>query len=337
MKNKSDLRPPTSDLRPAVSVIMSVYNDAQYLREAVESILEQSFTDFEFIIIDDCSTDNSLEILREYEQQDKRIRVVHNDKNCGLTLSLNKGLGLVRGKFIARMDGDDISVKDRFQTQLDYMKEHADCVALSGQVTYIDRDGWEIGSSSNPCNHKEIEKMLWEGFGSVVVHSAVMFSRDAVDKCGGYRDEAGSSEDLDLYLRLGEIGKLANLPDVLMKVRRHYKSISAISKKKDSRKNAQNSQKTGRERRMRVLKKAAERRGMDADKIELFDFPMPGTRAEWHADIAWRAYKQGYKKAARKHARLALRYGPLEYQAWRAFVYLGTRMGQWVLVHRLHR
>jgi glycosyltransferase involved in cell wall biosynthesis len=320
----------TDDL-PLISVVMSVYNDALYLREAVKSVLEQSFSDFEFIIIDDCSTDNSFEILQEFEKEDGRIRLIHNDVNCGLTVSLNKGIKLARGEFVARMDGDDISDKSRFEKQVLYMQEYSDCVALSGQVAFIDSDGLKFGESCNSLDHNGIEEKLWEGFGSALVHAAVMFRKDALNKVGGYRIEAGHSEDLDLYLRLGEVGRLANLPDVIFSVRRHCKSVTAIGgEKKDSHKNAQKAQ----ERRLVILREAAERRGLDAGKIELFDFPMPGTRAEWHADIAWRAYKQGYDEAARKHARLAVRCGPFGYQAWRACLYLGTGIGRRVLAQR---
>ncbi len=348
---------------PLISVVMSVYNAEKYLREAVDSILNQSFTDFEFIIIDDCSTDGSAEILFEFSEKDDRIRLITNDNNCGLTLSLNKGLRLANGEFIARMDGDDIADVNRFEKQIAYMLEHNDCVVLSGKVAFIDSDGMKLGESDNPLGHVDIEGRLWQGFGSAMVHAAVMFRKAAVDKVGGYRIEAGRSEDLDLYLRLGEVGKLANLQDILLQFRRHCKSVTAVAKKekkkflhglagwtglkkeKDSHpsfakgygehsKKAKNSQKEEQQRRLVVLRDAAERRGMDTDKIELFDFPMPGTRGEWHADVAWRAYKQGYEKAARKHSRLAVRYGPFEYLAWRAFLYLGTGLGKKVLARR---
>lgn len=331
-----------TDNAPSISVIMSVYNDAIYLREAVESILQQSFTDFEFIIVDDCSTDGSSDILVEFCKQDIRIKLISNKENRGLTVSLNKGLELARGEFIARMDSDDIAIVDRFEKQIAYMNEHLDCVALSGKVSFIDDDGLKLGEVSNPLKHDAIEEELWQGLGLSMVHAAVMFRKNAVGAVGGYRIEAGSCEDLDLYLRLGEVGLLANLDDELLLVRRHYESVSAVTKRKKRNflhrliglRRAGLKSEEGPQWRMGVLRRAAERRGMDINNIKLFDFSTPRSRAEWHADIAWRAYKQGYKKAAYKHSRLAVRNGAFEYLAWRAFLYLGNGVGRRILARR---
>jgi glycosyltransferase involved in cell wall biosynthesis len=119
---------------PKLSVIMSVHNGEKYLREAIESILNQTFTDFKFIIINDGSTDNSLAIIRSYD--DKRIRILNNGTNIGLTKSLNKALKQAKGKYIARQDADDVSLPDRFEAQLKYFVQYPE-VALLGTSTYI--------------------------------------------------------------------------------------------------------------------------------------------------------------------------------------------------------
>ena len=111
---------------PMVSVLMAVYNAEKYLTEAVESILVQTFADFEFLIIDDGSVDGSAAILEDYAESDERVKVIHNSENLGLTKSLNIGLKLTQGKFIARIDADDVAVPERFEKQITFMDDHPD-------------------------------------------------------------------------------------------------------------------------------------------------------------------------------------------------------------------
>src|SRR4051812_26679567 len=124
---------------PTVSVLMAVYNGEQYLREAVNSILSQTFKDFEFIIIDDGSTDRSPELLASYARADSRVKLISRP-NKGLTKSLNEGLHAARGEFVARMDGDDISLPERFERQVSYLREHPEVVLVGSRVEFIDPD-----------------------------------------------------------------------------------------------------------------------------------------------------------------------------------------------------
>ncbi len=128
---------------PKVSVIMSVYNGDKYLREAIESILNQTFTDFEFIIVNDGSTDNSLEIIESYD--DERIKTINNKKNIGLTKSLNKALKFAKGKYIARQDADDVSLPNRFEKQVEYLDSHPEVALVGTSVYLIDENGKIIG------------------------------------------------------------------------------------------------------------------------------------------------------------------------------------------------
>ena len=204
---------------------MSAYNAAAYLRESIDSILAQTFGDWEFIIIDDGSTDDTLSILRAYESRDKRFRIISR-ANTGLTKALNEALGHVRGEFIARMDGDDISLPQRFEREIAYMREHPDCVLLGAQIELVDPLGLKIAIDHRKLDHDEIDAELLAGKGGSIVHPVAMMRTDAVKKIGGYQEHYNNSEDLDLFLRLAEVGRIANLPEVLLKYRRHPESVS---------------------------------------------------------------------------------------------------------------
>ncbi len=131
----------TSEKVPRVSVLMSVYNGERFLRDSVESILGQTFTDFEFLILDDGSTDSTCEILEEYANKDARIVLVRNDRNLGLTRSLNKGLRLVRGEYLARQDADDISLPKRLEMQVKFLDAHPEVGVVGSALEIIDENG----------------------------------------------------------------------------------------------------------------------------------------------------------------------------------------------------
>ena len=126
---------------PEYSVVLPTYNNELYLEEAIESVLNQTFSDFELIVIDDCSTDSSNGILATYEKLDNRIKVLKNHRNIGVARSLNKGVELARGKYIARMDGDDICIPERFEKQHMYLESHPEVGLLGTQILIIDKDG----------------------------------------------------------------------------------------------------------------------------------------------------------------------------------------------------
>lgn len=297
---------------PRISVLMPVYNVEDYVHESVDSVIGQSFDDFEMVIVDDCSDDRTGEILESCARHDSRIRIERNEKNLGHTKSLVRGLALTRGEFLARMDGDDISMPERFARQLSYMNTHPECVAVGGQVLFVDEDGDTLCPFARPLRHEDIEQKLWVGDGLALVHPTVMMRREAVLAAGGYREDLPTGEDLDLYLRLAECGKLANLPDVLLKFRRHFSSATALGDGV-----------TANRRVLSILQEAAERRGLEPGKIRLGDFPQSATRGEWHAEWARRVRKRGgNRRVARKHTLRAVRHSPCSRKAWRALVYV---------------
>lgn len=205
---------------PEVSVILSVYNAQAYLAEAVDSVLAQTLTGFEFIIIDDGSEDGSGGILEGYARSDPRIRLVRRE-NRGLTVSLNEGLGMARSGMIARMDADDIAEPERLAKQLAFMQDNPGVSAVGCAVQTINKQGQPGPVVRFPTGHGQIEAQLWRGHGFVICHPALMARREAIERIGGYDARYRTAQDLDLYLRLGEVGELSNLEDVLLRYRRH--------------------------------------------------------------------------------------------------------------------
>jgi hypothetical protein len=202
---------------------MGVFNAERYLAGAVESILNQSFRDFEFIVIDDGSTDGSGAILDAYQLRDSRLRVYHQ-QNRGLTESLNRGCALARGKYIARMDADDIAIKDRLMWQVDFMESHPKLAVLGGAVEWIDATGKALSTHQVPVEPREIKSALLAR--NVFWHSTVLMRREAFALAGGYRGVAADAEDYDLWLRLSDVAELANLGVVVLQYRIHPFQVS---------------------------------------------------------------------------------------------------------------
>ncbi len=208
--------------KPSISVLMSVYNGELYLREAVESVLQQTYTDFEFIIIDDGSTDGTSGILQRYAQIDKRI-CVHRQKNLGLISSLNKGCRLAQGKYIARMDADDICLPDRLAKQVYYMEAHSEIGVLGTWVEYIDESGETYGQWHMPTQPGLVGWSLI--FGTCLAHPTVMMRSDVLESLNYYHFEALHVEDYDLWTRASFLTRITNFPEVLLKRRTREDSI----------------------------------------------------------------------------------------------------------------
>ena len=196
---------------PAISVLMPVYNAELYVAEAVESVLAQTFTDFELITIDDGSTDRSSRILEGYAGLDSRIRLVSRP-NTGIVGALNEGASMARGEIIARMDADDVSLPERFAKQFEYLLAHPDCDAAGSRVLLIDPEGAPICEINEERSHEEIDRAHMSRRTGAITHPAAMMRSEALHAVGGYRQECLWAEDFDLFLRMAEIGRLANLP-----------------------------------------------------------------------------------------------------------------------------
>ena len=209
---------------PQTTVLMSCHNASVYLSGAIESILQQTYSDYELLLINDGSTDNTLEIVKEYASQDKRIVVV-DKKNTGLADSLNRGLDLARGEWIARLDADDVALPDRLAKQMSFVQQNEAVVLLGTGCIIIDGSGREAGHYRYPTDHDSLVRQL-RTYGRPFPHSSVVFHKETVADIGGYNRRFVRSQDYDLWLRLSEIKTIACLPEALVKIRKHPSGIS---------------------------------------------------------------------------------------------------------------
>lgn len=207
---------------PKVSVLMTVYNGARYLREAVESILNQTFTDFEFIIVDDGSTDETPAILDGYH--DPRIVRLCNGRNLGLMRSLNRGLEVARGVYIARQDADDCSYLIRLEHQVAFLDAHPEVGLLGSAYDVMDAQGQVVDRVAPPTDNVTLQRMLVRH--NRFCHGSIMMRRNLLEQVGGYW-EMPAVEDYELYLRVAERTLLANLVEPLYAWRRHGDSNTA--------------------------------------------------------------------------------------------------------------
>ncbi len=213
---------------PTVSVVMCVYNGERYLAEAIESILAQTMRDFEFVIVDDGSTDGTGEVLRRYASADDRVCVVTRPHE-GVAAALNFGSGLARGKYIARMDADDVAFPDRLAKQVAFLERSPEVAVVGGALEVVDDQGRATHVKVNPQEDAEIkERLLHE---DCIAHPSVMLRTEVFRAAGGYRTTFAHAEDYDLWLRLAETCRFANLPDVLIRYRVHPESVSVRSRR----------------------------------------------------------------------------------------------------------
>ncbi len=209
---------------PRVTVLMSAYNSENYLLESIESILSQTFKDFEFLIINDGSIDSTREIVLSIN--DPRIRLVDNSKNLGLTLSLNKGLRLANGEFVARIDSDDIAEPTRLERQVDYLDTHPDVALLGTWHTEVDADGNFVGMWDLPSTWIQIRWALF--FYTPFVHSSIMLRKALVlDQVGFYNEALSYSQDYELWARIAKVLPTFSLNERLVKTRVNPFSMTA--------------------------------------------------------------------------------------------------------------
>ena len=293
---------------PRISVLMPVYNAQRYLREAVQSVLRQTFTDFELICINDGSSDGSLDILESMQVYDARLRVISRP-NTGICGALNDGLDAARAPYIARMDADDLCDPHRFACQVAYLDEHPDCVAVGTWVQRADPFGSPAGTEEPPTEHDAIDANLLRGNGGAMVHATLMMRRSVLRGVGGWDGRFDWVEDLDLFLRLAEAGRVANLPRHLYTYRRHPDSVCST---KNALMNV---------RLMQVLRAAYRRRGLgDPPAFSVLRPDLtapPPTPAELHRNWACHALHHGNQAIARRHAVTALRQEPWTPRSWR--------------------
>jgi glycosyltransferase involved in cell wall biosynthesis len=286
-------------MTPAISVIMPVYNTERFVAQTTETVLAQTFADFEFIIIDDGSTDRSREIIEGFARRDPRVRVVSR-ANKGLVATLNEGLALATAPLVARMDADDLCDPRRFELQVKALNEDPRLVAVGCSAAAIDEEGNHLGDYSTPATHEEIEASHLIG-DSAIHHPSVMFRTDVVRSLGGYRDLV-PCEDFDLWLRLGEVGRLANLPERLITKRLFPGSIVATTLAK-------------RERVINQIMADAWARRKLPGKPPIPRQPI-ADRADLFRQWGWMALREGHVKTSRRYAFKAVKAQPFRGASW---------------------
>jgi cellulose synthase/poly-beta-1,6-N-acetylglucosamine synthase-like glycosyltransferase len=209
---------------PKISVILPIYNAQVFIADAVKSVLTQSVQDFELILIDDASSDRTPEILAG--MADPRIHVVRHDENRGLVASLNEGLRLSCGKYVARMDHDDIAMPDRFARQLSFLELNHSIGVVGTGYRLIDGEGTLGPSYRPPVTHEEISWAM--SFLCPLAHPTVIARRELLIAQGGYSDSASYAEDYDLWERLSRQVKFANLPEPLLLLRKHGNNMTNV-------------------------------------------------------------------------------------------------------------
>lgn len=298
---------------PVVSVVLPVFNAAPYLAAALASVQAQTFADFEIVAVDDGSTDGSAAILDRFAATEPRLRIIRRP-NTGIVGALNDGLAAATGEFIARMDADDRCAPERFARQVDYLRQHRECVGLGSAFRFIDDTGAPLKECRREADHAAIERDLLAGDGGALIHPAAMFRREAVVWAGGYREVAQWVEDLDLYLRLARLGRLANLDAVLLDYRLHVRSVNYT-------RNA------GRhERRLAVLASAHAARGLPFDASRHPAPPAPaGITADDLRDFAITSLAFGRDGRPWHYALRAIRTEPAARASWRTLWYVCQR------------
>ena len=215
--------------KPKISIIMPVYNAEKFLDESVRSVLNQTFNDFEFIIVNDCSTDNSLNIIKGYLKKDKRIVLIKNKKNIGVAASRSKGLKIAKGKYIVVFDADDVCLKNRLELQYAFMERNKEIYLCGTSAIVIDGKGKKIGILKKFNDFEKVKDKLLKG--NPIIHSSIIHR--TIDKFP-YRSKISDADEYDVYLRMLSKGKkITNMPDFLMKYRL-YQGSTSLQKKFDN-------------------------------------------------------------------------------------------------------
>ena len=290
---------------PRLSVLLPVYQGEATLAEALESLLEQSFRDFEVLVIDDGSTDRSSAIAESFVARDSRVKLLRRSHG-GHTRWLREAVENAASELVARMDADDIARPERFEKQVAYLDAHPECVAVGAEALRVDPERRPLGLLGVALDHDAIDADLLRGRGDALLHPLATMRRDALLAVGGYRPETEPGEDFDLFLRLAEHGRLANLPDVLLEYRQHPAKVSSTRR--------------GEQRRAKdaVLLEARVRRGLPPPP------PRAGGEAPERLDAGahfdrWArfALEDGHLATARRYAFAAWRHSPASARALR--------------------
>jgi glycosyltransferase involved in cell wall biosynthesis len=308
-------------VKPQVSVLMPVFNTATYLGEALASISTQSFTDIEFIAIDDGSKDGSTEILKAFAARESRMRLITRE-NRGVIATRNELLEAASADLIAWMDSDDVSLPRRIERQFERFRDDPALVCVGTAVQCIDPEGNFLNVERYPPSHQEI--LTEQDKGTGVRFATTMMRREVAMRVGAFREPFRIGEDFDLLLRLSENGKMLNLPDILYLYRQRISSICAtlgpawmVHKEQ-------------------ILALAKERRQTGMDRLQRGGTIRVETikeedsrRHQWQIYIYWanHAFANENFSLAWKYARAALKRQPMSRKAWKVAILMGARFG----------
>jgi glycosyltransferase involved in cell wall biosynthesis len=210
-------------MKPLISVVLPVWNGARWLTEAIDSIRRQTHDNFELVVVDDGSTDGSADIIEASARNDRRIRTFRQERN-GLVAALNRGLSEAQGQLIARLDADDRAHLQRLHKQTEYLDQHHDVGLLGSWAELIDEQGSVKGFRKYRTRPESLKPLLLRT--NPLLHSSIMVRQSVLHKVGFYRPAFEGAEDYDLWLRVSEIAKIANLPEYLVQYRLHTTSIT---------------------------------------------------------------------------------------------------------------
>lgn len=284
---------------------MPVRNGAEFLEEALRSALDQTWRNLEVVVVDDGSTDATPQILAHLSRIDNRLRAVRLANPSGIVGALNHGLQAARGEYIARLDADDVACPERVRLQVDFLEHRNEVVATGGRVLYVDRDGDPLGCPEILLNHGEIDAYHMTGRGGGVCHGAALFRRQVLMEIGGYRPEFSAAEDLDLLLRLAEVGQLANIPQTIQKVRLHPTSHSLRNREAQ------------RDQCFEALHQACRRRGVELGTAQ-FAFPLL-SEDTFGTDEFYARFAIAHReiRTALKHSFRRVNANPTHFASWR--------------------
>ncbi|HEY0008786.1 MAG TPA: glycosyltransferase [Tepidisphaeraceae bacterium] len=294
---------------PVVSVILPAYNAERYIDSAVQSICAQTFTDFEFVIVNDGSRDNTETLLRAWAERDRRINLISRP-NTGYVRALIEAIDKSSGPLIARMDADDLASPERFEKQVAFLNAHPDVVVVGSSYELMDEHDRKLHVLHQPTDDPTLQRHCLAGT-TPICHPSAMFRRAAYTSVGGYDESFCPAEDLDLWLRLGEIGKLACLDEVLIRYRLHANSVSETRQNKQV------------DAIRRACQNAANRRGVpNTFKADAGWREQPGAagRVQQLLKYGWWAFNSGERSTARWYGTRAVRENPACKEAWKLLV-----------------
>ena len=297
---------------PSISIVMPVYNGARYLRQTLASLRWQTFSEWEAVCVNDGSTDDSLAILQQYAAADARFRIV-DQKNQGIVAALNAGLRAARCPWIARIDSDDVAVPERLATQWQFVQQNPDTVVVGSYMLFTDPDGFPICTERYATEHDEIEQALLGGKSGSFGHPSVLIRRDAAIEAGLYRKQYEWVEDIDLWLRIIRLGRVANIPRVLVHYRQHEQSV------------CWNRRALQHQRGRQLLAEARAERGLATMNMSSVAPKAPRKQTSAAGKWARRAARSGYYRTALRQWRRQVAAEPVSYLTLRVTLEMALR------------